>query len=342
MAADSHRDEATTGAVVIGRNESDQLSRALDSVRSQVSNVVYVDSHSSDGSVALARTCGVTVVELDESKPCSAARARNAGFLALQRTQPALELVLFMDGDCELLDGFVHACTEQLRADPRVVAVRGIRRERYPERSIYNRICDVEWRSPSAWARHAIGGDVVLRASSLEEVGGYNEALIAGEDEELGIRLRRAGGRIARLSRVSTLHDAKMTRFRQWWTRAKRCGHAYAHVSSIHVDSPECCFAVDLRRIWIWGCIVPLLAISLALLVHVLMLLLLAVYIVRVGRIAWVTASRGFSIADSWAWALSCGFSKFPEFVGVLHYCARRRQIRGVRIIEYKSGSGGG
>ena len=83
-------------------------------------------------------------------------------------------------------------------------------------------------------ATPSFGGDVLVRASALQAVGGYNPEAIAAEDDELGVRLRRAGGRLLRIDRVSTLHDAAMTRLDQWWRREKRCGHGYAQVSDLH------------------------------------------------------------------------------------------------------------
>ena len=73
----------TVGVVVIGRNEGERLRRCLESVVRQTQAVVYVDSGSTDGSIALARSLGVDTVDLDMSVPFTAARARNAGFAAL-------------------------------------------------------------------------------------------------------------------------------------------------------------------------------------------------------------------------------------------------------------------
>ena len=56
----------------------------------------------------------------------------------------------------------------------------------------------------------AFGGIVMLRAKAVEEVGGYREDLIAGEEPELSVRLRRTGWRIWRLDAEMTMHDAGM------------------------------------------------------------------------------------------------------------------------------------
>ena len=54
------------GIVVIGRNEGQRLINCLKSVKSQADTaIVYVDSGSTDGSVAAAQQLGVTVVNLD-------------------------------------------------------------------------------------------------------------------------------------------------------------------------------------------------------------------------------------------------------------------------------------
>ncbi|HKS16666.1 MAG TPA: glycosyltransferase family A protein, partial [Planctomycetota bacterium] len=95
------------GVVVIGRNEGDRLKRCLRSVSGDGAHVVYVDSGSTDGSVAAAREAGADVVELDLSTPFTAGRARNAGFDRLREAVPDLETVQFVDGDCELTAGWL-------------------------------------------------------------------------------------------------------------------------------------------------------------------------------------------------------------------------------------------
>ncbi len=186
--------ERGAGVVLIGRNEGERLVRALGSVVEPrgVPNgptsearrtIVYVDSGSTDGSRDRARERGVEVVALDMSRPFTAARARNAGFERLLAIAPGTDRVMFVDGDCEVVPGFVAAASAALDRDPGLVAVCGYRRERFPERSVYNRLCDVEWRSGPVGECGAFGGDVMIRASALTAIGGYDETLIAGEDE---------------------------------------------------------------------------------------------------------------------------------------------------------------
>src|SRR5690242_3044010 len=86
------------GVVVIGRNEGERLRKCLRSVPSSVP-VIYVDSGSSDESVALARGRKIETIELDSKKPFTAARARNAGLRRLWDLHPNLSYVQFIDGD---------------------------------------------------------------------------------------------------------------------------------------------------------------------------------------------------------------------------------------------------
>ncbi len=86
----------STGVVVIGRNEGERLHRCLQSLGTLQPRSVYVDSGSTDNSVALAREYGVAVVNLDMSEPFTAARARNVGFWNLLKLHPALDFVFFV------------------------------------------------------------------------------------------------------------------------------------------------------------------------------------------------------------------------------------------------------
>ena len=113
------------GVVVIGRNEGERLRRCLASLGRSDSAVVYVDSASTDSSIQDARDRGVHGVELDDSVPLSAARARNEGASALIELQPNCEYVCFIDGDCELASGWIEEATEFLSSHLKVAAVAG-------------------------------------------------------------------------------------------------------------------------------------------------------------------------------------------------------------------------
>jgi GT2 family glycosyltransferase len=225
------------GIVAIARNEGERLRRCLGSVRGLGATVVYVDSGSTDGSVALARSLGVEVVELDLSRPFTAARARNAGFARLVEVDPAVRYVQFLDGDCEVAEGWLDHARRELDARPRAALTFGRRRERFPGRSVYNRLADLEWNLPIGAAgpdgeASACGGDAVVRAEAFLEVGGYDPTVPAGEEPELCARLRERGWSVLRVDADMTWHDAAMSRFGQWARRQFRTGYGALDVST--------------------------------------------------------------------------------------------------------------
>ena len=231
--AESLTDDAV-GVVVIGRNEGERLERCLRSLlRQGAGPIVYVDSGSSDNSVAFSRSLGVIVVNLDTSIPFTMARGRNAGFDELSRRFPTLRWVQFVDGDCEVRGDWIARAREVIQSRADVAAVCGRRRERHPDASIYNRLADMEWNAPTGEVEEC-GGDVLFRCPVFLELGGFNPRMIAGEEPELCVRVRERGYKILRIDAEMTLHDAAMLRFSQWWTRAVRGGHSYAEGMAMH------------------------------------------------------------------------------------------------------------
>jgi GT2 family glycosyltransferase len=318
--------QADIAAVVIGRNEGARLLRCLDSLTGQVSHVVYVDSGSTDGSVAAARQLGVSVLELDTDVPFTAARARNAGLESASSTATAPAYVQFVDGDCEVRAGWIDTARAFLVAHPDVAVVCGRRRERFPEASVYNRLIDMEWDTPVGKAL-ACGGDALMRTDALRAVGGYDPGLIAGEEPELCLRLRRAGWKIWRLDAEMTLHDADMHRFGQWWNRARRAGHTYAEGAAMYGRAPERHKVREMRSALVWGALLPAVVLIGSAFTPWAMLLGLA-YPAQVLR----QRMRG----TPWIRAAFNTIGKFPEATGVIGYHWNRALGRDARIIEYK------
>lgn len=306
-------------AVVIGRNEGQRLERCLQSLIGKVSQVIYVDSGSTDGSPDAARRLGAEVVALAMTRPFTAARARNAGVAVLGE---GITLVQFLDGDCILRDGWLEAAQAHLDAHPKVAVVCGRRREEQPETSIYNTLIDQEWDTPAGEAL-ACGGDALMRLAALQEISGYRDDLIAGEEPELCQRLRRAGWQIWRLDVEMTWHDAQITRFGQWWRRSLRAGHAFAEGAALHGRGPDKHWVAETRRALLWGALLPAVIVLLAFLWPLAALLLLLIYPLQLARLA----RRG-----GLHWGFFTLLGKFPEALGALKYHLRRDG----RIIEYR------
>lgn len=323
------------GIVAIGRNEAARLPSCLASARSSGARVVvYVDSGSVDGSPDLAREMACEVVELDPQLPFSAGRARNEGVDRLREVGGDLEFVQFLDADCELVDGWLARGVELLQGEPDVVAVCGQRREAHPDRSVYNLVTDIEWRRPSG-DTHMFAGDALVRLASFSQAGGFRAGLIAGEEPELCVRLRKAGGRIVRLPLDMTRHDAAMSRFSQWWRRQVRSGHAYAEIAAVHLPRVEAYWVRRLASIAGWGAL-PFLAFLGAPFSGGWSLLLLALPL-----LLWLRVFRAYRSAvgtrPAGIYATACVLGKVAELQGVVKYAWRRLLSRRPSgLIEYK------
>ncbi|MEO0986349.1 MAG: glycosyltransferase [Cyanobacteria bacterium J06639_14] len=327
------------GVVTIGRNEGERLIRCFQSLQAQLPPampIVYVDSGSTDDSVEKAQRMGIDVVNLDMSVPFTMPRGRNTGFQHLLSHYPDLEFVQFIDGDCELLPNWLETALEFIKHDPQLAVVCGRRRERFPDRSPYNRLAEMEWNTPIGEAE-ACGGDALMRVAAIKAVGGYNAAMICGEEPEMCIRLRRQGWRIWRIDADMTLHDAAMLQFGQWWKRSIRGGWAIAEGYAMYGHSPEQYMRQEYKSGWLWGLIIPTLALALALPTRGVSLLLLLAYSLLGVKIYRYRAQVYLDPPDNARlYAVYCTVSKFPQMIGQSKYWLNRMQNKPATLIEYK------
>ncbi len=322
------------GVVIIGRNEGERLVRCIASVRKLDVPVVYVDSASTDGSAERAGAFGVDVIQVDLSRPFTAGRARNDGFARLITLHPDVQFVQFVDGDCEIRDGWMATAAAELQRDAQVVSVCGRRQERHPDASIYNRLCDIEWDTPIGDAE-ATGGDFMIRAAAFRDVGGFDPGLIAGEEPELGHRLRARGWLIRRLDAPMTWHDAAMSRFSQWAKRSSRSGYAYAARAALHWKDGTRYMWRENLRIAFWALGLPLAIVVLAAAVGPASWLLLLVYPLQLLR-SWRAAHRAGLGGAAFPHAAFLLLGKWCECWGQLRFVTRLATGAEQRIIEYK------
>lgn len=319
-------------AVIIGRNEGMRLIACLEAILPQVGAVIYVDSGSTDGSFESAQQQGARAVALDMSRPFNAARARNAGIDHIKTHDITPKYVMFLDGDTTATPDWIDVAHNAIEADPTLGMVTGVLREKYPERSVYNAMADFEWRR-SIGEIEVCGGNVMVRYALLQEVGGYDDRLMAGEDEALCLRLRGAGFRLVRLDHVMGYHDAAMERFSQWWRRAVRSGYGFAQMNSVFRGH----YRAELRRIALYAVICPMLILLGALswsFAAFGALLYLASYL----KITRALQEAGLPLPVAGHHAVFLVVSKLPNLLGVLRYY-RARMFGGSaeRLIEYKT-----
>ncbi|PCH94407.1 MAG: glycosyl transferase [Rhodobacteraceae bacterium] len=317
--------------VIIGRNEGARLVACLASVQGRFSQIVYVDSGSNDDSVAQAKAAGVIVHELDADMPFTAARARSAGFDVLKSQGPLPDFVQFIDGDCVLRQGWIDQALRAMQDNPKLGIVTGWRSEIHKDASIYNALCDFEWHRP-AGVIAACGGDMLVRSTAFEQVGGFNAYVIAAEDDEFCVRVGNAGWELERLPVEMTRHDAAMTRFSQWWRRAVRSGHGFAQVGDLHNGY----FSKERKRVWFYGAVLPMVFLVGLVWCKILALVVLGIYGLSYIRTVQGLIKQGLPAKEAASHSVLLTLSKFPNLLGMLTYYRRKRAGLGMNIIEYK------
>ena len=334
---------STIGFVAIARNEGERLKLCLKALVREAGPIVYVDSGSTDGSLDFAASLGIDVLNLDCSIPFTMARARNAGWKRLIELCPEISYVHFVDGDCELVEGWTKHALDFLQAHDDVGAVCGRRQERFPKKSLFIRQCQAEWNTPAGEA-DSCGGESLMRRAALDQSGGFNESLIAGEEPELCLRLRQAAWKIWRIPHDMSLHDAAITSWRQWWRRCIRGGYGAADVAHRVSTGGRGLFADQVRSAMTWVCLcgagLAAAAVFLVAGFHRAAFGILAteviILVTQSLKIAWGVRSR----CQDFRAALEYGFltviAKFPQFLGILRSEKDRRKQRAARIIEYK------
>jgi glycosyltransferase involved in cell wall biosynthesis len=330
--------EHLISVVVIGRNEGARLRRCLESVAliehsGFQPEVIYVDSGSTDDSLALAQELGARVISLQPERP-SAALGRNAGWRAARGAT-----ILFLDGDTILDPDFVAKSLPEF-AGPKVAVVWGHRREIHPEQSIYNRVLDLDWIYAPGFTLYC-GGDALFRQSVLAQTGGFDETLIAGEEPELCRRIAALGQLILHVDRPMTGHDLAITRWQQYWKRSTRAGHAYAEVSERLRASGETFWEGEAKRnrnraLTLAGLALAGTILSIALHRMLPLLLVLLFYAAIAMRSAWKSRWKSKNRFTLLLYGVHSHLQQVPIYWGQLQYRRNRRKGKRVRLLEYK------
>ncbi|MCC5991676.1 MAG: glycosyltransferase [Rhodobacteraceae bacterium] len=320
---------STFDAIVIGRNEGARLHDAIVALTGQARRIVYVDSGSDDDSIAIAAGLGAETLALDPARPFTAARARNEGLAHLG--DDAAEFIQFVDGDCVLERGWPQAALAFLHDHPKAALVHGHNFEEAPEASVYNWLTDWEWRKPVGPETSGLGM-FMARAGAIGQMGGMRDGMIAAEDDELFLRLRKAGWETWCIDTPMGQHDVALHRFAPWFRRAIRAGHSFAELGALHRGAAR---AARLRAL-LWAGILPALALLTLAMWPWALLGVAALYAGSMLR-QWHRFTRiGLTPARAAQAALLIMISKFANLHGMMTYWLRRLRRSDARIIEYK------
>ena len=249
--------------IVIGKNEGSQLDTCLThakrALRMLSYELIYVDSRSTDDSVAIAKAHGARCFMLEDAHT-------TAGLGRYVGTQAARgEYLLFLDGDMQLQPGFVdHAMMKM--AENGYDGASGIREDHYMKNGALLSTNENYFGCIHERIVPEFGGAIFLKADALKACGSWSPDTIACEEAELHARLIAAGSKIVELPVPMIIHcDAVrddrsplhvfFSKRRLGEGQAFRCAMASGSAKAyIHREKEKfACYALD------WLCVLLLL-----------------------------------------------------------------------------------
>lgn len=310
--------------VIIGLNVASSLASCLESLQKTAYRqgrvrVFYVDGGSVDQSCLIAQANPHVQLLQPQGDSLTPGLLRNVGWQA-----GGAPLVQFLDADSILSPHWWTRAVYHLSHT--VAAVRGRREERHPAASPVDWVAAIEW-NPTPGNCDAFGAEVLILRSVLQQLNGYDEALLGYEDRELSYRITDRGYLIMQLDAPMAVHDLAMTTPNQYWRKSYRTGYGFAAVTARHRRDPRGFWIGDLERIAIrGGGAIALLVLTLRWIfwtaVGLLLLLPVAfVYLFPRTYGKWTSRiERRLSLRRTVRYAWHCSFVALPQFVGVVRY----------------------
>lgn len=192
--------------ILISKNQEWNITRLIESVMQGTASlssieIVLVDSGSTDETIQTASHYPVRILVLQSDQYLTPAAGRYVGYKYSRG-----KLVLFLDGDMELCQGWLEKALQVIQDRSDVAVVTGHVVE-VPETG---GACDKPpWRKSEIDGGVEVsfaGGAALYRRSVLQQVGIFNPYLYSDEEPELCIRVRHAGYKVVRLEYPLVYH----------------------------------------------------------------------------------------------------------------------------------------
>lgn len=303
--------------IIIGHNEAAMLEKCIRSALNieyprDSYEVIFVDSNSTDNSLEIAAKYPIKVIALKDGLPSPGA-ARNAGAQVAKG-----EIIHFLDGDMVLNPKWINMATEVLKYKT-IACVFGRVKEMNVDKNIFNKIeaANMQMQHVGVSRSPAGGGTFVRKA--FAEVNCYDPTLRAGEEIEIGYRLRRLGYKILGLESIMAQHDVDFHGFSHFWRRSIRDGEAESAMikrcrSLNEIRSRDYILRTDLHFL-VFGTSIFL---SLLFKSYVFIPVILIVPMILVLRKTYQYYQKLRDVKLSFITAFFLYFNKLPMFIGHL------------------------
>jgi len=186
--------------IIIGRNEEQHIARSIRSVLAAAetddTEVLYVDSASTDRTVSIVQQYGIRIIQLRPEWPLTSSAGRYLGFI-----NTTGEYVMFVDGDTVIYKTWLKKAMDYLEQSEQAAGTAGIVHEIFlDERGNRTGIKKNRYNTVKTGPVHVFGGIAMYRRSVLNRTGTFNPFIKATPELELSLRIRKQGYRLIRLN----------------------------------------------------------------------------------------------------------------------------------------------
>jgi GT2 family glycosyltransferase len=203
--------------------------------------ITYVDNGSTDGTVAFLESLSPAEVSVRPFGGSSIGALRNFG-ARMARGQ----YLSFIDADCEIPESYFVNAVEVLEIT-RASATGCETHAPEPPHWIEGTWHDLHYVGRTRDVHYLNSANFFITKDAFEQVGGFREDLITGEDSEIGQRIRKAGFRIREDVRLKAVHLGNPQSIRAFYRRTVWHGLGmFATVTRQRFDRPTAMTAIHL------------------------------------------------------------------------------------------------
>lgn len=194
-------DIPTVAIVIPARNEADYLSRCLQALALQDYpadhiEIILSDNGSTDATAEIARTHGINVLHHPQGR---VGAVRNSGARATSS-----QILAFVDADCVTHTNWLSAAVSALATPGVGVAGGGYLAD--PRGTWVQHAWAPTRPAPTAEVAALPGGSIVVERELFSALGGFNEQLSAGEDDDFCRRVRDRGLKVLAVEASCVIH----------------------------------------------------------------------------------------------------------------------------------------
>jgi len=187
--------------IIPAKNEEEHIARLIISINKlsydrENIEIILVDNGSTDDTVSMASKLKVRVY--------SKLNANVGGLRNYGVSKSCGDILAFIDADCEVKENYLKAAIELLK-DDEIGAIGG-----QCESPHSGNWLEKTWAPYSASETSETSclaaSSFVIKRSLFEKIGGFNEELTAGEDDELSSRIKKAGKKLYKAKDCAVIH----------------------------------------------------------------------------------------------------------------------------------------